>query len=337
MNPPLHPVVRKTRSIGVCIFLLVASASHHAHELRPGYLEVQAQNDTSYQVLWKQPTRNFRVLDLVPTFPVDCSASESITSISVTNFVINRFQLSCQSTLEGREVGIVGLSRTLTDVYLRVELPTHKFSTLLRPEQPFVQVASTSSIPTFSYLWVGVEHLLLGFDHILFLLCLMYAVRRFGHLIRAVTAFTVAHSITLILSVLGWINMPQAPVEVVIALSILFFAYTAVRETHNPQSWHRSWLVIFGFGLIHGAGFATAISDTGLPQDDLLPALLLFNVGIELAQISLIVIILVLIRLSVRLIQLMPVWLREFPLSISGGVAVYFICSRTWGIFLPGL
>ena len=337
MSAFLYPVLRQTSGIGICIALLAVSVPNHAHELRPGYLEIKAHDDTSYQVLWKQPTRNFRVLDLVPTFPGDCSASESITSISVTNFVVDRFQLSCQSTLEGREVGIIGLSRTLTDVYLRIELPTHKFSTLLRPEQPFVLVASTSSIPTWSYLWVGVEHLLLGFDHLLFLMCLMYAVRKFGHLIRAVTAFTVAHSITLILSVLGWINMPQAPVEVVIALSILFFAYTAVRENHNPRSWHRSWWVIFGFGLIHGAGFATAISDTGLPRDDLVPALLLFNVGIELAQISLIVILLFLVRLSTRLIQLMPAWLRELPLSISGGVAVYFICSRTWGIFLPGL
>ena len=337
MSALLCPVIRQTSGFGICIALLAVSVQNHAHELRPGYLEIKAHDDTSYQVLWKQPTRNFRVLDLVPTFPQDCSASESISSISVTNFVVDRFQLSCQSTLEGREVGIVGLSRTLTDVYLRVELPTHKFTALLRPEQPFVLVASTSSIPTLSYLWVGVEHLLLGFDHLLFLMCLMYAVRRFGHLIRAVTAFTVAHSITLILSVLGWINMPQAPVEVVIAISILFFAYTAVRETDNPQSWHRSWLVIFGFGLIHGAGFATAISDTGLPQDDLVPALLLFNVGIELAQISLIVILLVLVRLATRLIQLMPVWLKELPLGISGGVAVYFICSRAWGIFLPGL
>lgn len=322
--------------LGVFLALLAVSSMIHAHELRPGYLEIKVQDDTSYNVLWKQPTRNFRVLDLVPVFPNDCSASESFTSISVTNFVVDRFQLTCRSTLEGREIGIVGLSRTLTDVYVRVELSTHTFSTLLRPERSFTQIASTSEIPTLSYLWVGVEHLLLGFDHLLFLICLMYAVRKFGHLIRAVTAFTVAHSITLILSVLGWINIPQAPVEVVIALSILFFAYTASHEENESRSWHRSWWVIFGFGLIHGAGFATAISDTGLPQEDLVPALLLFNLGIELAQIAVIVGLLALVHFSMRLIRLVPTWLLNLPLSISGGVAVYFVCSRTWEIFLPG-
>ena len=317
----------------VCFTLIVAAQLGLTHELRPGYLHVKHIEDFQFKVMWKQPTRNFRVLGLQPTFPKDCSTVvEPVTTVSTNGFVIDRFQLECTQSLIGREIGIEGLQRTLTDVYLRVELPTVTFTSLLRPEYATTVITSSPKLPTLGYLWVGIDHLLTGYDHLLFLLCLMYAVTKFTQLVKVITAFTIAHSLTMAFGVLGWIKIPQAPVEIVIAVSILFFAYTAAKGKEEV-SWHKSWWVIFCFGLIHGAGFATALSDTGLERDDLIPALLLFNIGIEVAQIALIAATLLLIHMGRTVIHQLPMWLKQLPVSVSAGIAVYFICDRTWSTF----
>ena len=323
------------RIFGFSFFVLVLQPLVSAHELRPGYLQLISTTESEYQVTWKQPTRNSRTLSLFPAFPSDCRLTSDKTSVLSSNFITDKFTIECSSTLVNREIGIVGLAKTLTDVYLRVEFSSHIYSTLLRPESPFTVIEGHAELPTLSYLWVGVEHLMLGFDHLLFLVCLMYLVPRLINLIKAVTAFTVAHSITLILGVLGWLPVASVPIETVIALSILYLAFVATYSDPERISIHQSWWVIFAFGLIHGAGFATALSESGLPQDDLIPALLLFNLGIEIAQIAFIAIIFTAVYCSKNWLRPIPIWCKQLPLSATAGIAVFWLCDRTIQLFGP--
>ena len=192
------------------------------------------------------------------------------------------------------------MSVTLTDVLVQLDDTDGSSSNfLLRPESPTLNLAEDSA-PALSYLWIGVEHLVFGIDHVLFVIGLVLFIKSPWMLLKTITAFTVAHSITLALSVLELVQLDQGPVEAVIALSILFLA----RELAQDES-QRSrltlgspWIMAFVFGLLHGLGFAGALSDIGLPDDALWLSLLLFNVGIELGQIAIIAVVLVLIRLA---------------------------------------
>ena len=329
MYQKMRPVLRWV----VVVLATGIGINLYGHELRPGYLEITSVSESEYQVLWKQPTREQRVLGLAPYFPDDCNTSSRTATISINSFLIEKFTLVCSESLEGRQIGILGLSRTLTDVYLRVSIGSAEFTSLLRPENNSTTIDTRTGLPTFDYLWVGAQHLLFGFDHLLFLLCLIYVVPNFIQLLKVITAFTVAHSITLLLGVLGYIAISQSAVELVIALSILYFAYIACYQDTNDYAWHKSWWIIFGFGLVHGAGFASALSDIGLPQEALVPALLLFNLGIELAQVLLVGVVLVVLAVGRRWLVDLPLSLKNAPLGASAAVAVFLICDRSWSTF----
>ena len=209
--------------------------------------------------------------------------------------------------LSGGTIRIAGLSATLTDVLVRLErLEGTTQVTRLAPAMPsFVVEAAPSRMEIVrTYLGLGVEHILTGVDHLLFVLGLLLLVRGFGRLVKTVSAFTIAHSVTLALATLGFVHVPSPPVEAVIALSIVFVAKEILRSRGRSASTQPSlterqpWLVAFSFGLLHGLGFAGGLSEVGLPEGHIPLALLLFSIGVEVGHFSFIAAVFALMALG---------------------------------------
>ena len=271
------------------LLALLPPAVVGAHEVRPAYLELREEAGDTWQVLWKVPTRGEWRLSLEPRFPDGCAAVGERASRDVDAALTSRWALRCAGGLAGR-LEILGLPATMTDVLVRLARADGVVETLrLTPGEPAAVLGAERSSweRATTYLWLGVEHILLGFDHLLFVLGLLLLVRGWRHLIATVTAFTVAHSVTLALATFGLVTVRPELVEALIALSIVFVAVEIVRarqvEAGITARW--PWLVAFGFGLLHGLGFASALRELGLPSGDIPLALLVFNVGVELGQL----------------------------------------------------
>jgi len=240
--------------------------------------------------------------------------------------------------LAGKRIEFPGLQLTITDVLVRVELlDGRSWTSIARPSQPWMEIAAAPSgwQVAGSYLVLGVEHILGGVDHLLFVLALVLLVRGWKRLVGTITAFTVAHSITLAAATLGFVSVPGPPVEACIALSIAFVASEIVRARQgNPgMAEHWPWLVAFTFGLLHGFGFAGALAELGLPQGALAWSLLGFNVGVELGQLAIVALFLpvafalrstrfyreaVLIGGSVLIVGVALLWFAERAFGIEG-------------------
>ena len=269
----------------ILIAFCFCAGSTLAHEVRPAYLEINAAGENAYRVVWKQPLLNGRPLSLKPDFPNDCVRSSTRIEALGAEALIERLELQCDSSLEGRTVGVSGLTQTLTDVLIRAQLGNGVTTILLRPESPTTVLVTDRSAPLTSYLRLGVEHLLFGIDHVLFVIGLMFFLDRIAPLVKTITAFTLAHSLTLGIAAIGLVRIPQAPIEAIIALSILFLAVEKLRGAPDNLAVRHTWLIAFIFGLLHGFGFAGALNDIGLPRENLLLSLLLFNLGVELGQL----------------------------------------------------
>ncbi len=316
----------------ILIAFCVCTGSILAHEVRPAYLEINATGENEYSVIWKQPLLNGRPLSLQPDFPSDCARSSTRIEALGTEALIERIELQCASSLKGRIVGVSGLTKTLTDVLLRAQLGNGITTTLLRPESPTTKLGTGRSAPLASYLRLGVEHLLFGIDHVLFVIGLMFFLDRIGPLVKTITSFTVAHSLTLGISAIGLVRIPQAPIEAVIALSILFLATEKLRGTTDTLVARRTWLIAFIFGLLHGFGFAGALNDIGLPRENLLLALLLFNLGVELGQLVVVGAALLVAHATSRWFSPTPRMVWQAPVYGMGAIASFWFVSRTASI-----
>ncbi len=315
--------------------LFLIPANGFAHESRPAYLEITETQAGQYDVLWKRPMRGDRVLSLHPQFPSHCRQITPAATYNSPGANLERRSIDCgKSGLIGKTIRIDGLSTTLTDVLARVSfLDGYTQTTLIRPSNPsFVIQGSQSTVQVSrQYLMLGIEHILGGIDHLLFVLGLLLIVRGFGLLLKTITAFTVAHSITLAMATLGFVNVPQAPVEAVIALSILFLATElAKQQKGNPGMTARyPWVVALSFGLLHGFGFAGALSEVGLPQTDIPLALLFFNVGVEVGQLMFVAAVLV-VQLFIQKIRVQwPAWVEQMPAYAIGSLAAFWFIQRT--------
>jgi hydrogenase/urease accessory protein HupE len=273
------------------LLLLVASllSTAQAHEVRPGYLEVRQVDAESFDVLWKVPAKGEYRLRLHARLPEECAGAPGQGTF-VGGAFVERWRATCPGGLVGRAIDIEGLSATRTDVLARIEWSDGTTQTVrLTPEQTsFVTQAAPGALAVSqAYFMLGVEHILLGIDHLLFVLGLLFLVGNWRRLIATVTAFTVAHSITLAAATLGLVHVAQAPVEATIALSIMFVAAEIIHGARGQPrlSTRAPWLVAFVFGLLHGFGFAGALREIGLPQKDVPLALLFFNVGVEVGQL----------------------------------------------------
>jgi hydrogenase/urease accessory protein HupE len=256
----------------------------------------------------------------------------------VQDSLIERRLVEVPGGLAGRRIEFPGLQATITDVLARVQLGDGRHSTtLVYPSQPWIDVSPERGLFAVlgAYLLHGVEHILLGYDHLLFVLALMLIVRSTRVLVWTITAFTIAHSITLALATLGVVDVPGPPVEATIALSILLLAAEILRARHGQPSltarW--PWLVAFSFGLLHGFGFAGALTAIGLPQHDVPLALFAFNVGVEAGQLLFIAAVLGLLALAKRLPLPRPLTRRALPLAsyAIGALAAFWFIERLAG------
>ena len=274
-----------------------------AHEVNPAFLELTETSDGQFNVVWKQPLKDGRRLKLDPFFPDGCESSP-MTLEGARGAVVSRWTLTC--ALDQGRLGVTGLERTLTDVFVQIHrLDGQLVSAVLKPADASFELAEEArGAPLFAYLRIGVDHIIFGYDHLLFVLGLCLLVRP-AQLFLTVTAFTVAHSITLGLSTLAGVTLPGPPVESVIALSLILLAREALTLQRGGVSLTSQfpWLIAFGFGLVHGFGFAGALSEIGLPQNQEVWALLLFNLGVELGQALFVVALLMVAFVLSRLIK----------------------------------
>ena len=278
-----------------------------AHEVRPAYLEMRETSPDTFDVLWKVPARGEYRLSLHARLPGECSGAP-LHGTFVGDAFVEQWQASCPSGLVGRTIVIDGLSATRTDVLARIERVDGTTQTVrLTPEQAsfIVTAAPTALEVSRTYFVLGIEHILLGIDHLLFVLGLLFLVGNWKQLVGTVTAFTVAHSITLAGATLGWLYAPQAPIEATIALSVMFVAAEILRRARGRGGLaaRAPWLVAFVFGLLHGFGFSGALREVGLPEQDIPVALLFFNVGVEVGQLVFIAVVVLVLSGVTRLLR----------------------------------
>ena len=274
----------------VLICFLWFARMANADEIRPGYLELNEESPNTYSVIFKIPQKRWQKPLLTIHFPDSCTNKTSITSQQINSSLLQRWYIHCADNIVGKRITIEGMDNTNTDVLLRWQWLNGASSTaLLKPIEPFYFIPEQSSTTDIAstYLWLGTEHILLGADHLLFVFALLLIVNSIRRLVITITAFTIAHSITLGAVTLGFVYVPQQPVEAVIALSILFLAVELVHGKQGRPGYAARWpwLVAFIFGLLHGFGFAGALAEIGLPQQAIPLALIFFNVGVELGQL----------------------------------------------------
>ncbi len=331
--------------------LLIAAtcwaAAVDAHEVRPAYLELRETAPDTFNVLWKVPARGEYRLSLHVRLPRECNGAPQHGTFASGAFV-ERWQANCAGGLVGRTIAIDGLSATRTDVLARVERADGTTQTVrLTPEQTSFEVtaAPTALEVSKTYFVLGVEHILLGIDHLLFVLGLLFLVVSWKQLVGTVTAFTIAHSITLAGATLGWVYAPQAPIEATIALSVMFVAAEILRRAEGQHSLTASapWLVAFVFGLLHGFGFSGALREVGLPEQDIPLALLFFNVGVEAGQLAFIAVAVSVLAVVTRVLRKpghaehgpwhAPAMIRVPVAYVIGSVAAFWTVQRVVGFW----
>lgn len=305
-----------------------------AHESRPAYLEIREIGPGHYDALWKRPMRGDLVLPLSVLWPEGCRTPTSGREQLVPGAVVQRMIVECAgSGLAGGTITIEGLDRVSADVLVRIERAgTAVQTSILRPADPRIVVSASHSTLSVAkaYLVLGVEHILAGIDHLLFVLCLTLIVSGRRRLFETITAFTLAHSITLALATLGVLRVAQAPVEAVIALSIVYLARELVLACRGQPGLtaRRPWLVAMIFGLLHGLGFAGALREVGLPQTDIPLALLSFNLGVELGQLAFVVGVVVARQLLRRLWRTPKAWAAQAPAYAVGAISAFWTLER---------
>jgi hydrogenase/urease accessory protein HupE len=316
------------------LLLLLLSWPLLADVFRPAYLELRETGTNRYDVLWKVPAlgESLRAPARL-VFPAGTEDVGAPQSYAVPGAVIERRKIHRPGGLVGQTIRIEGVSGSITDVLARVErLDGSSQVERLMPDAPaFVVEAPAGAFAVArTYLVLGIEHILAGFDHLLFVLALLLIVRGGLRIVATVTAFTVAHSITLVAATLGWVHVPGPPVEATIALSIAFVAAEVVHGLRGkPGLTARApWFVAFGFGLLHGLGFAGALAEVGLPQNAIPVALLMFNVGVEIGQLMFVTAVLLLLALARRRNWTLPAATElAMPYAI-GTIAMFWVIER---------
>jgi len=312
----------------------VFPATLSAHEVRPAYLQLHQRSEDTYDVLWKVPALGDTMrLSLYVQFPQACSNRQEPRGLFANNAYTEQWSVQCRGGLAGSTIHIEGLTATLTDVLVRVERldgssqvtrvmsssPSFVFETMPR----HFEVART-------YLLLGIEHILTGIDHLLFVSGLLLLVTGTRRLLLTVSAFTLSHTVTLTLATLGFVHVSPAPVEAVIALSILFVAWEVLRKDSNPNglAQRKPWLVAFSFGLLHGLGFAGGLSAAGLPTAHIPLALGFFSAGVEVGHFSFVGSALLIIGALRRWLSRLPRWSWRIPPFAIGSCASFWLIAR---------
>jgi hydrogenase/urease accessory protein HupE len=323
-------------------FLLLIAAPAAADEFKPAYLQLTERDAGAYDVLWKVPaldeTTTFKVKPVFPPGTRDTAARQSSFA---NGAAVQRWRIVVPGGLTGQIIAFPDQATTRIDILVRVARSdgTEQLGRVLPGTAGFAVTASPGKLEVIrTYTLLGIQHILTGFDHLLFVLALVFLVKGTRRLLGTATAFTIAHSITLALATLGVIHVPGPPVEAAIALSIVFVASEIVQQARGREGLaaKKPWLVAFSFGLLHGLGFAGALAEVGLPQNSIPLALLFFNVGVEIGQLLFIAGVLMFARLAQRL---STGGMNTAPASVVagyaiGGIASYWVIERIsafWG------
>ncbi len=316
------------------LFLASFTVNVQAHRLQPAYLEINEQSAGKFSILWKRPFVAGRPMNIDPQLPAGCSNITEPALMSSASGAVERWLVDCdESGMTNKTILIDGLESTVTDVLVRIYYiegveETH----LLRPASASAVVGGVPSgmERIIAYLQLGIQHILMGIDHLLFVLGLLLIVKSRWMLLKTITSFTLAHSITLGIATLGYASVPLPPLNVVIALSILFLGPEIVRSWRGGTSLtiRHPWVVAFAFGLLHGFGFATGLTNLGLREAEIPLALLLFNLGVELGQIAFVMLIIFLER-SFRTLEIhWPRWVQLAPGYTVGSLGAYWTIQR---------
>ena len=322
------------RVVWILVFLLLAVSVASAHEARPAYLEIKETAPGQFSVLWRTPVLAGIRLPVALRLPDDVKNLKEPGVEELADSFVERRRIDAGANgLSGKRIDFPGLQLTITDVLVRVELlDGRKWTTIVHPSQPYVEIAAAQTWLGVSgtYIVEGIRHILFGADHMLFVLGLLLIVKDRWMLLKTVTAFTVAHSITLAIATLGYAEVPALPLNAAIALSILFLGPEIVRCWRGETSFtiRNPWVVAFAFGLLHGFGFASALTSAGLPRHELPLALVSFNVGVELGQLSFIGLVLALER-SFRILEVRwPRWAEALPGYTVGSLGAFWTIQR---------
>ena len=320
--------------VALLIVLLLPASRARADEARPAYLEVKEIVVGQFSVLWRTPVLSGMRLPIVLTFPADIRNLKAPTVEELADSVVERRWIDAgPKGLSGRRIEFEGLQLLITDVLVRVEmLDGRKWTAFARATQPWVDIETSQTWLTVAgtYIVDGIRHIVFGADHLLFVLGLLLIVGDRWMLLKTITSFTIAHSITLAIATLGYANAPVVPLNAAIALSILFLGPEIVRSWRGETSFtiQRPWVVAFAFGLLHGFGFAGALTSAGLPRVDLPFALLSFNLGVEIGQVGFVLLIVALER-SFRVLEIRwPRWVRAMPGYTVGSLGAFWTIQR---------
>lgn len=329
--------LRLLSAVAVLLLCCAPLGAAQAHEIRPALLEISEREPGWFEVTWKVPVRGGRFLALAPVFPESLVPVGPASVQDVPGARVERASYKAEEgSLVGETITIDGLSALQIDVLVQVSLADGtSHSAILKPKAPIYTVPAKAGgwAVAKSYWIMGIEHILGGIDHLLFVLALILLIPNLWMLVKAITAFTVSHSITLGLATLGFVHMPPAPTEAVIALSILFLAVEVVRSRQGEAgiTQRAPWVVAFIFGLFHGLGFAGALTDVGLPEHAIPVALLMFNVGVETGQLLFLLVVVagIAVLRRLRLAWLAESW-RVAGYAI-GSLAAFWTIERVGG------
>lgn len=326
----------------VLLVVFGVSGVAHAHESQPGTLELRQVDKDRYEVTWRAPIYFGQPHPARLELPEQWkNAVDPTVRMLADSQVFRRVVTVGSQGVEGSIIRFPGLENTITDVFVRLNrFDGTVMTAVVRPSKPYAQLRGerTWYITAGEYIGLGFHHILQGIDHLLFVLGLLLIVNGRMMLLKTVTAFTVAHSITLAIATLGCASIPLPPLNAAIALSILFLGPEIVRSWRGETSLtiRYPWVVAFLFGLLHGFGFASGLSTTGMPKAELPLALLFFNVGVELGQLVFVFTALALVR-SFKVLEVRwPRWAAALPGYTVGSLGAYWTIQRTI-ILLGGL
>jgi hypothetical protein len=320
--------------------LLCFAALVQAHEVRPGYLEFTEGSGGDLRIVWRQPIAGIYALPLVPDISTGWLRGEPFSNSRTETTYVREWRVPApHADLAGATVEVQGLERSITDVLLHVVYADGaELTQVLSPASPrlrFPGAASRAELPVRQYLALGFTHIWGGVDHLLYIVGLVLLVRDTRTLVKTITGFTIAHSMSLAAAVLGLVHIPGAPVEAAIALSIVYVAVEAAhaRKDDIHPARRAPWVIAFGFGLLHGLGFAGALSEVGLPAHDIPMALLLFNIGIEIGQLTFVALLLLAAKALWRLVPRFASRMSWMPPYVIGSLASFWLIERTQAIF----
>jgi hydrogenase/urease accessory protein HupE len=324
----------RSAAFGLLAIASVGAPAAHAHDIRPAYLQIDEVRPGRCQVMWRIPVLAGMPLPVALRLPNDVGDLTNQTLQEFSDSVVERGRINCGAKgLAGRRLEFVGLQATVTDVLVRAQmLDGRRWTAIARPSHPWVEIAASQTWWEMAgtYVVEGVRHILFGADNLLFVLGLLLIVQDRWMLVRTVTAFTVAHSITLAIATLGYADVPVLPLNAMIALSILFLGPEIVRCWRGQTSLtiRHPWVVAFAFGLLHGFGFASALVNAGLPRAELPLALVGFNIGVEFGQLGFVALVLAIERSFHVLEMRWPRWVQALPAYTVGTLGALWSVQR---------